>query len=58
MEGKYPLPMVMTGNCIDYKGDVLIKNNPAADFTFYCERVRLIGNSKRKPGAIATQPLH
>ena len=55
MEGKYPLPMVMTGNCVDYKGDVLIKNNSAADFTFYCERVKLIGNIRIKGSTLPAQ---
>ena len=46
MEGKYPLSMIMTGNCVDYKGEVIVKDNSAADFGFYCETVSLIGNTR------------
>lgn len=43
-EGVFPLEMVMTGNCKEYKGKVYIKNNTARSFRFYCNQVVLSGN--------------
>ena len=46
MEGQHPLPMGMTGNCVDYKGTVLVTDNSAPEFGFYCENVKLRRNSR------------
>jgi len=36
-EGKYPGILLMTGNCANYKGEVAVLENVAADFSFYCD---------------------
>ena len=36
-EGKYPQNLVMTGNCVNYKGTVTVQENVARDFSFYCD---------------------
>lgn len=43
-EGMFPLEMVMTGNCKEYKGKVYIRNNTARSFRFYCNQVVQSGN--------------
>ncbi len=37
--GKYPLGLRMTGNCIDYRGPIILKNNLAKYHKFYCKNV-------------------
>ncbi|HEY2463012.1 MAG TPA: glycosyl hydrolase family 28-related protein [Steroidobacteraceae bacterium] len=34
--GKFPQSLIMTGNCVNYKGKVIVQDNVAADFSFYC----------------------
>jgi hypothetical protein len=36
-EGKYPQNLIMTGNCVNYKGRVTVRDNAARDFSFYCD---------------------
>lgn len=43
-EGKHPLRMIMTGNCVEYKGAVIVKNNYAQGYNFYCDGITLIDN--------------
>ena len=43
-KGKYPGKMLMTGNCVDYKGSMFIYNNIAPTYNFYCKQVVLKGN--------------
>ena len=44
--GKHPLPMRMTGNCDGYAGKVVIRDNLASDFNFYCDNVIADGNKR------------
>jgi hypothetical protein len=48
LDGKHPLPMLMTGKCADFMGPVVITGNVASDFNFYCQSVRLTGNTRIK----------
>lgn len=44
-DGMFPQRMKMSGNCVDYKGKVIIRNNIASKFRFYCnKKVSLVGN--------------
>jgi hypothetical protein len=42
--GKYPLGFIMTGNCINYKGKVIVRDNVAKEFCFYCDNTFLSNN--------------
>lgn len=42
--GRFPRDMIMTGNCVDYRGKVVVENNAASGFTFYCDQVRMRSN--------------
>lgn len=44
IEGKYPLPIVMTGNCTEYNGRVKVHSNSASKFQFYCDQVTFRDN--------------
>ena len=46
-KGKFPKEMIMTGNCADYQGTVLVKNNIASGFKFYCNQVVVTSNYKK-----------
>jgi len=50
-DGKIPLKMVMTGTCSEYKGNIVVQDNIAEDFQFYCGNVSLRTNTSlnRKP---------
>ncbi len=37
--GTYPLGFQMTGNCIDYQGQIKVHTNTASRFQFYCNQV-------------------
>ncbi|MES2406651.1 MAG: hypothetical protein V4528_04925 [Pseudomonadota bacterium] len=43
-KGKYPLEMIMSGNCIDYDGRINVNNNTASGFKFYCNKVDIKSN--------------
>lgn len=45
-DGKYPLKMLMTGNCNAYRGTVTVRDNVAQDFDFYCGKVFLSNNRR------------
>ena len=34
--GRFPQSLIMTGNCVNYKGKVTVQDNVAAGFSFYC----------------------
>jgi hypothetical protein len=36
-KGKYPQTLVMSGNCVNYKGGVTVQGNSAQGFIFYCD---------------------
>ncbi|MFK5892771.1 MAG: hypothetical protein QM504_06090 [Pseudomonadota bacterium] len=44
--GTFPQKMIMTGNCVDYVGKVLISDNLAKDYQFYCPKVEKMRNKK------------
>ncbi|MCP3669433.1 MAG: hypothetical protein GY814_03150 [Gammaproteobacteria bacterium] len=43
--GMYPRKMIMTGNCSEYKGRILITENAAPNYLFYCDNV--VSNNNR-----------
>ena len=42
--GKHPLPMRMSGSCDGYAGTLVVRDNLAGDFNFYCNNVIANGN--------------
>jgi Right handed beta helix region len=45
-DGTYPLGFVMTGPCTQYTGTVLVQDNLAANFAFYCNKTALLSNRR------------
>lgn len=44
IEGKFPRKLIMTGNCADYRGKVVIKDNKAKGYQLYCPQITHVNN--------------
>ena len=44
--GAFPQRIKMTGQCVDYVGEILIRDNLAEEYQLYCPKVHLSGNKK------------
>lgn len=44
--GKFPQKIIMTGKCVDYMGEIIIRDNLAKGYQLYCPKVKLTGNKK------------
>ena len=44
--GVFPQKIIMTGKCVDYKGNILVRDNLAKEYQLYCPTVELKRNKR------------
>jgi hypothetical protein len=49
--GKFPQNFIMTGNCVNYKGEITVQDNQAGGFSFYCNNTLFPRHGNIRPGA-------